>query len=239
MSDLFNTETQIDPDFDYYSALVGEGKKYKDPKAAGLAIVHKDQHISKIEQENAALRKELEGKLAIDAFLDKLNARTVTQTPNGSNTEPAVEPNPAQIQNKGLSLEDVQKFIAEQEAQRTAEANMAKAIAKLKEAFGANYTVNLEAKANELGVNKDFLTSIAKTSPDALVKLVGADKAPDSTGTVPNSSVRSVPSVGQTSGKKFADYQKVLKEEPRRYWSSAFQAEMHREAEKQGEAFYN
>lgn len=243
MADLFDndvTETTIDPNVNYFEALVGENKKYKDAPAAGRAIVEKDAFIEQLKRENAQFRDELKTKTSMEDFLTKIEASRAVPPLNSTTQETTpVETAPAKTEHKGLSQEDVERLLTEREVNRQKETNLNKAKESLKQAFGANYSEVLKAKAAELGVSAEFLTSIAQTTPAALLTLVGADKAPTMTNTLPNGSLRSSQPNAGTQGKKFADFEKIRKEDQRKYWSTAVQAEMHAEAQKQGEAFYS
>jgi len=230
-------ETIIDPTKDYLSELVGEGKKFTDAAALARGKAEADAHIRRLEREAQALRTDLENSVRMKEFLDNLKSVAPTKTAEELNAgTPPREPN-ADVP-KGLSLADVEKLMQERERSARENQNLEKAVSVAKQAFGANYGHVLSQKAEEMGISKEWLTDVAKTNPTAFLKLVGAETGNQNTTLFPQSSVRSVPQ-NNVQTKNLAYYQKLRKDDPVRYHSREVQMEMHREAEKQGDSFFN
>lgn len=240
-SDQGNTQTA--PDQVTVESLVGEGKKYKDLPALVKAVLDKDQFIEQIKGENAELRGLVKGEAALEAFLTKIQPKAPPADATNSGTPPSQsEANQMQNNNnnqKSLSLEDVQKLLDDQRSKDRENANLAYAAEQARLAFGANAPAVLKAKAQELGMTEDELTLIAKTKPQAFLKLVEA-KPQANSGPAPRSSVNTAATAtGQVNVKNNAYYQKLRKEIGNdAFFKPAVQNEMFRNAKELGDAFY-
>lgn len=240
MSDLFTAPDQeitIDPNKDYLPELVGEGKKFKELSDLARAKVESDAFIERLKRENAELRSKKETEISMQTFLDNLDKKLKPQpaqeeqrtTPAESTAEPT----------KGISEEDIVRLLESREAAKQKQANLEQAVSAAKKAFGANYSLVLEQKVQELGVSKDFLTSVAEKNVSAFLRLVGAEVKTEDSTLFPTSSVSTTRPSNPSTGKKFSDFEKLRKENPSKYLSSQVQNEMMAEALKQGESFYS
>ncbi len=243
MSDpLFSSDQEpvtIDPNKDYSSDLVGEGKKFKDIAALARAKVESDAFIEQLKRENAEARAKADNGLAMKTFLDNLDAKMKTAPAEPTRVEtPSLEPNAAQP-NKGISEQDIVALLERREAQKSEQDNLNKAVEQVKKAFGANYGLVLKQKAQELGVKEEFLTDVAKKNVNAFLKIVQAETPSDNTSLFPSSSISSSNPSVQNTGKKFKDYEKLRKENQQEYMSRKIQNEMMDEALKQGESFFS
>jgi hypothetical protein len=171
MSDLFDTpadattDTQapaVTPQFqipDEVSDLVGPGKKYADPVTALKALKHAQEHIQRIEGDNAELRKLAEKAARVDEvyeLVQDLQNRQPTQA--GEIDVNAV-----------ASLVDSRiQAVKQQEA---AKQNMDKFESAFTKAFGDKAKEALAAKAAEVGLTKEAIKDLAQRSPDAALKL--------------------------------------------------------------------
>lgn len=234
--------TQIDPNKDYSEELIGDGKRYADVKVAAKSLVEKDNFIERLKQENAQLRQETANRIKMEEFLDKLN----------SNPKPPVNPNPAETPSqtfgnapqaeptaaKGVTPEEVTALIARHEQTQREAKNLETVTQKLKELYGNAYQEVLEKRVQELGASKTFLTEMAKTHPQAFLKLMGSEQ-PQVNGSLPQSSVNT--NGFQTADKKkgFRYYETIRKTKPREYMEPRIQNEMFKQLELLGqEEFY-
>lgn len=247
MSDpLFTPDPEIitvDPNKDYFAELVGEGKKFADAKALARSKAEADAHIARLEREQAIARKELENRMNMEKFMDQLSKTVQPKT-----AEPIIDPTSGlernveqpKVEIKGLSEDDVTKMLEARERQHREQANIAEAIAKAKEAFGANYAIVLKQKAQELGVSEDFLTSIAKSNVAAFVRVVGIGQVQGSDALFPQGSINTS-GMQQTAKdtKNWAYYENIRKNNVAEYLLPKTQREMHEQAVKLGESFYN
>lgn len=227
----------IDPNKDYYSEYVGEGKKYKDNLAAGRAIAEKDIHIDKVQNEAKALRealteaeRELKTRTSLDEFLSKVKDEGTRSKEPNHGSEPAT-----------VSEDKINEIITARltasEKQRVESQNVSVVQSGLAKVFGSNYVPTLEAKAQELGVGKEFLENLAKTSPKAFFNAIGVNpeqsksvfNAPQGTVNVP---------LGNSDIKNYAYYQALKKKIPAsEYYSAKIQNEMFAQARKLGDEF--
>jgi hypothetical protein len=246
--DLFVPSTTIDPNKDYSQDLVGEGKKFADIPSLARGKVESDLHIARLEREAELLRQDLSRRTAIEAAKEqlKLDATTTTQS-NEGNTSADGHDQRAQIKPEDIS-KLVQSEISRISSENKERSNVQSVQARLTEAWGPDYVTTLEAKANELGYTKEWLTEIAKTQPKAFLTLVGADtapakQAPSSLFSPSQAGISTAALSSSTKGnlpqeETYAYWKKVRKENPKYYDSVDGTMARHKAAIKQGEAFY-
>lgn len=249
-NDLFTNKPQTTTEvIDYKAAMSQKFNKDGQLDVDGLAKgkFEADEHIKNIEAEMAELRRELETRISLQTFLD--------QQKNSQNTPPVSSSVPtSQNQNapKGneptpLSKDDIAEYvknaIIQEKTALTREQNIDYTVSELTKMFGANYVDKLTKVSQDLGVGKDFLNNLAAEQPKAFLKLVSdsASVAKPQAGnyTPPRSVVNTTP-VTQQQGttKNWTYYQTLKKNDPKAYFDARTQAEMHREAIRQSEAFY-
>jgi hypothetical protein len=248
MTDLFDQnnlpQDDIDPTKNYYEELVGEGKKFSDNEALAKSIVHKDSFIERLKAEQAGLRQELNTRVKMEEFIDKMNTLSQVKSPSNGQDSPGrtTEDNP-----KGLTDEDLNKLLdtklSEREKQLKATLNVEQVKQKLQEALGPQYATKLEQMTNTLGLSREYLNSIASTSPAAFLKLVGIEekKSRDDIFTPPpRSQVNPDTQVSFNSGSRNVKYyENLFNNDPEKYWSPKVQNEMHADRKKLGARFYN
>jgi hypothetical protein len=242
----------VDPNKDYLSEYVGEGKKFKTPAELAKAKAHSDAFIERLQREQAALRTELNTRVKLEELMDRMST--------GKNTNGNVSSQPTQTDGdnghegtatKNFSPEDIEKVVEQRLAKREQEArvnnNVQMVKDRLKQAYGDNYVAELDNRISELGVSREFAADIAKREPKALFALLGIEgqgrpqnqQNNDLFNTPPRASVNTASFGIKDTEKKFADFEKIRKEDPSRYWSAAVQNELHKQASKLGERFYS
>ena len=229
--------TELPEGTSYLDTLVGEGKKYQDPELLAKGTWHAQVHISKIEQENAVLRAELEKRANAEEFTKQILERVKGQTPPSN--EQTHQPSQEQKTPNTPDIAELVKQIYNQEQEKaTANSNLSVVDSKLKEVWGQAYSPKLEQRAKELRVSPQFLENLAATSPDAFFEMVLKTPRPsDNSHLAPTGS-------GQTHGnvsspnKTFNDYEKMRKSEPKKYWDLNTQTQMFEDARKLGADFY-
>jgi hypothetical protein len=243
MTDIFD-----DPNTDFATALIGEGKKYADVKLAAKALVDKDNFIEQLKRENAEMRKSMASEAKMDALLDQLKNLQSASSGNSSNggnqpqeSIPNQNPN---TQTEALTTDRVYQIMEDRERQRREEQNLAIAVQKAKEAFGANAKSVIENKAAELGMSYEDLINEAKKRPQAFLKLVEAN-GPVGTTRAPQSQVNTAASVDANGNTKnnayYAKLRRELKAQGKEadFYKPAVQNEMMRNAQLLGDAFFN
>ena len=146
---------------------VGDDKKFGTVDELDKAYGHANEHIGKIENENAEMRKQLEELTNKNSAVDKVLAALKGEQEPEDNQEPNAKEEPA--------VEDVvAKLLEEREATSAKQTNLDKVRNALSAKYGDKTNDVYVARAKELGVNLDELSA---TSPDAVLALFGT-KAP-------------------------------------------------------------
>lgn len=215
--DLFATnEPVVDPTHDYLTDLVGEDRKYKTPQELAKAAVHKDQFIDQLKRETAELREALNKRINEEEFLRKLEQVSRPKSPDQQDPPVERRDEPAKA---SLTVEDVDRIIAEREAAARANANLKQVEERLRQVFGDDYRARVQSQAKSMEVGTDFLTDVAKKNPQAFYRLMGLDgntQKADAFSPPPRPSM-STPS-GTQSGKKDYNYYKKLRDEKGDSW---------------------
>lgn len=238
MADLFSkTPTLpeiIDPNADHYTTLVGEGKKYRDNSALAFAALKKDEHIRNLEREQEELRKELEKRLTMEDFVDKMKTST-SQAPQPRTPSNADQQIQSERVDNSIKPEDIAKLVDEKLQDRLRQneekENLLKVKQELMKHWGNDYQAKLKIAAQQLDVSEGFIDNLGKTHPDALLRLLEIREsknseyvAPPRSGNAPvlNSDPKNL---GERDWKYF---EKLRKESPSTYFSRKVQSEIHR-----------
>ena len=245
-ADIDNATDQDGDTTDYVADLIGEGKKYKDPQAAAKALLEKDRFIERLKAENAEARNALKGEAKMDEFLEKLRAANNSGTASTSAHQQG-EPSTNQStnnntpQSKALSIDEVQDLLNQRDRAAAESANLSAVTQKLREAYGANYKAVMTNKADELGMPQETLLNLAKTQPKAFLKLVEADTVQQGKGNVPNTQMNTAATQRRTSGEKNNEYYKALRKQlgDADFFKPSIQNQLHKDAQRLGEAFYS
>lgn len=247
MSNLFDDTNApvIDPNKDYSTELVGEGKKFKDIPALARAKVESDVFIDRLTKETKELRDELQKRLTLEEVMTKLS-QTKKDDP-----KPATNP-PEGNQPQALTKEQLEQIIAEtvskkaQETREEAEArqNFELVKAKLAEFWGSDFQIKLEAKAKELGLGKEWLTQLAGQKPQAFLTLVGAtEQKPSGSNSafdITPAGVSAAAFGNKNRGEKTQSYYNQMKlSDPKKYFLKSTQDEMYQQAMKLKEAYFD
>lgn len=236
MADLFSkTPTApevIDPNADHYSELVGEGKKYRDNAALAYAARKKDEHIRNLEREQEELRKELEKRLTMEDFVDKMkNASTqVPQPRTPSNAEPQA---PSERVDNSIKPEEIAKLVDERFQDRVRQTeekeNLEKVKRELMKHWGSDYQAKLKIAAQQLDVSEGFIDNLGKTHPDALLRLLEIRESKNSEySPPPRGGVAPVSNPNNLGERDWKYFEKLRKENPSMYFSRKVQSEIHR-----------
>lgn len=242
----------IDPNKDYLSEYVGEGKKFKDPAELAKAKAHSDAFIERLQREASALRTELNTRKKLEDLMDRMGA-TKDSTVNATSqaTQTAGESNHDGTANKNISPDDIEKVVEARLVKREQEARIQNNVQAVKDRltseFGDNYVDELESRTKALGLTREFVSDIAKREPKALFALLGIEQAAqrksseqDVFSAPPRPSVNTASfGIQGSTEKKYTDFEKIRKTDPARYWSAPVQNELHKQAMKLGEKFYS
>lgn len=221
--------------------LVGEGRKYKDPDALAKAYANIEAHARRLEAENAEARA-------------KLDTRDFKATTNNSSSDGQDGNNPSHSDQNGGTPQDnappkqdvdfrsqIREEVKALNEQERMTQNIEQTAAKMVETYGSPQAANeaLRKRAQELGVGVDWLRDSAARSPAAFYATMGIQS---SGGSSPRMTPASGGGVNLGTGgeptRNFEYYEKIRKDNPKLYFSSATQQEMLRQARAMGDNFY-
>lgn len=227
---IFNSDTKTPevpvPTENVLEALVGEGKKYKDFEALAKSKVSGDIHIRHIEEENAELRRQLNSIQRLEEVVSKLQKPAEVPTPR------PVEPTPApERTTPELTEEAIEKILAKREYTQKVQTNAQRVATEFERVFGPTWQSTVLQKAPSLGLNKETVDHLAKTAPDALLALynVKADQRPSFVPSgVPTNELQRRPSEHAGGVNTWSYFEKIRKEDPKRYHSKEVQDQLLR-----------
>ena len=158
-----DTQTQTDED-QTGLMFIGEGKKYANEEEADKAIAFKEEHISKIESENAQLREQADKATTLDEVLNRIQDQ-----------QTQVQDSYTKTGNEDHQIQDIDALVAKaldeklsaHSAQATAETNSQMVFAQLTERYGEKAGEMFQMKAQELDLDLD---SLAAASPKAVLE---------------------------------------------------------------------
>lgn len=252
MTDIFEQEVQdqeeapqIDPDKDYFSELVGDGKKYRDERALARAAAEKEAHIQRLERENAEYREKVQHSKTVEEIMDQLRSDRQAHRQEEDNQ---VSENGSEkvADNSGANLkpDDIEELLERKLQERTTQEQRARnsqwVRQQLEQKYGPGYQDHLLKMGQSLEMSREDLAEMAASRPRAFMQLVNAPRGSDApTSAPPNTSVNTSATPSGPAGKTYSYYQKMKRENPAVYESARIQAEMHQEAIKQGAAFFD
>lgn len=207
---------------DVLSELVGDGKKFKSPEDLAKAKLEADKHISKIEEENAALRKKVEGLDSnYAAILAKLEEKKPTTVSATSDAAPVSKPSDLDFDTL------IENRLTAREQRRIAEANMAKCKELMIAAYGDVETAK-QIRDEFLKTKpymKTALDELLTTNPDAFIKEVTSFKAPEAVGNLATDPVANLKNIQIAAEGKYITWKeanRVRREDIKRYSSPEF-----------------
>lgn len=235
---VFNADSDIPEN--PLAELVGEGKKYANEGELAKAYYHAAKTIDQRNEELANTRAELAASAKVEELLSRVRTPEPPIEKNGAEAHQPAKP-------ASLSTEDVAKVVQEQiKAEREnskATENVESVAAKLIEIYGDRDKANdvVKQKAAELGVSVTFLQSTAVQSPKAFFELIGlgqpaGNPAGPTKGNLNPAALSSNPSVKAGT---YQFYESMRKENPKQYNSPLTQAQMHKDAIANPDAFFN
>jgi hypothetical protein len=219
--DPTNTEPNAQTYIDY--VVTKYGTENPDPELA-KAIFHKDQHIEQIHREQAGLRQELNSRMKMEEFLDRMN--TFQQNDDSNDTPPADREH---VQGQQpLSTEDVQRIIEQRDAVNRRNRNLLDVTETLKDKLGPNYPEKVRQTIRQLGMDEQQANTIAADNPKAFYRLLGIDQSSRETFQSPPRTALNSEGF-RPSGSPQRDwnyYENIRKTKPNEYWSPRIQNEI-------------
>lgn len=182
------------------SVITAGGREFKSTDDLDKHITHAQTHISKIEEENRALREQLQKQESQSKSVEDILAKIESNTPS---EEPTVQYQ-AQGQREEVDIDSLlEQKLNERKAKELQNNNYSQCMSEAKKLFGDEYLEKLNSMSAELGIDNGV--DLAKNSPQAFKKLFLSSK-------------QSQPSAGTTSDLNFlAKYSKPKEAPSARY----------------------
>jgi hypothetical protein len=231
------SDDDVTPDKDFVAEVVGEGKKFKDVNSLAKSKIASDNHILRIESENAQLRQELKTRLSLQEFYDQVK----TKIPSPSNPQHTPQDEPERNE---VSIEQVESLVGkrlqEHLTQEQQKSNLAYVQKEVERRLGPNFKKLMRDRAAEVGEAEENLTNLAMTKPKLFLELM----VPKVTS---GESLSSLPRTQLDTGKmgnygstvrNQSFYTKLKQADPKKYNSREVQTQMHKDALALREKFF-
>lgn len=173
-----STSNSTASDTDQYQELLGSIQnsdgtpKYDSVEKAFDSIKSAQEHISRLEAENATLR-ELETKAqTMEEMLLKMQQTTSDQTVNHTQVTTPTQSALTEDQIAEIAKSQFTKL----QTQDVVNSNLTSFNKALQEKFGSKSREEFNSALTKTGLTKDDIQRIAARSPDAAVKILGLDK---------------------------------------------------------------
>lgn len=224
-----------------FEDLVGPGKKYANADELAKAYGHADKQIATLGADLDDIRTELTKRVTLEEALDKFAAPrddVSTRQPPVTDTAPRNEPPAAGLDEdavKGLLSKELnalrQKDLQDQNVKFVKDA--------LVSAFGRNYVQRLKDRADELGVSVEYLSELSKTQPKVVLSLIGTPERQPPPGTPPRPALDTGRTfVDRRNERNYKYYNNMRKTDPKKYFAPKTRMEMHNDAMRLGDAFF-
>lgn len=238
-NNLFDDNIDEQPfleDKEYFSELVGEGKKFADAESLARAKAEADWHIKRIERENAEIRRELTTRQRVEEMLDRMQN---SQRNNQSNDLQQDDLENGDDTRTALTAEDVERLLEQRERANSRKQNLTEVENVLKDKLGPNYSQKVRTLTQDLGLDANKAKELAADNPKAFIRLLGLDNTQTERFEPPvRNQVNTAFRPTSTNKKNFAYYEGIRKQQPDKFLPAKYQLEMEREALAQGDNFY-
>lgn len=233
-------DVTIDETKDYYSELVGPGKKYVDNAALAKANIHgtatiegMKRRLDELTLDYKTVREENITKAKLEDLYDKL-----TNVSSNGEITPAKQEN----NQPPVALKDIEALVSTKLAQaKVAEKeneNLNIVKTKLIEKLGLNYQTAINNQIASLGLSSEDFHLLAKKSPNALFRTLGMDQQEQQGFQAPRSSQRTDNFAPTGAPKRtWAYYQELKKKDPMLYYDKKTAVQMDKDAIALGEVF--
>jgi|VirMetMinimDraft_7_1064189.scaffolds.fasta_scaffold02975_6 SHS2 domain-containing protein len=230
-----NQQQQSTPE-DFVSMIVQEkGEQWKDPQAIAKGYLHAQKRIQELEASQADIAKQDYAKQLLETLRSQATAPSdvttqVKGTDGKENTDTTFSPESM----KSL----IEQTLSQRDKEKIAEQNLNTVNKRLEELYGTEVTARIDNRAKELGYSKESLANLAKESPQAFFAVIGEQNQKQTnttqTSTVNTSSFRT--DSGERNNKHYSE---LRKKDKKQYYNPETQAQMLKDAQRLGSAFYN
>jgi len=224
---------------DFLGHLVGEGKKFTDNEALARGKHESDRHVTNLERQLAELREDLAQGAQITELMELVRnqSQTATEVPpvDDSSDTSSGQMSPEEL--KAL----IEDHVSERDKRSTEAMNLAEVEGALHDKYGESAVRIMHDRAIRMDMTVDELKTLASRNPKAFYRLIGMDQ--DNTpepGNMIGGGQRSESGQKRNANvRNFAWYQQKRRENKGAYYAPTFQAQLAKDAEEQGDAFYS
>jgi len=233
----------VDPEKDYLSELVGDGKKFKTAKDLARGKYEADMYVETLKKRSddlradyLRLREESMSRAKLEELIDQLSKQK--QNSSNENTPPVNDD-----KMPGLDLNQIESLISnkmeERDVSKRQSENFNMVKSKLKERYGNNYNDVVKEQIQELGITEAELNDMAKRQPKVLLKTLGLDQPvqQDPFRAPPRGSQRSDSFADKTPKRTWAYYQNLKKTNPNLYLDPKTAVQMYNDYKSLGTDF--
>lgn len=244
MTDLFSSDpAAVDPNKNYLTELVGEGKKFQSPEElakgkfeSDLYVKHLTTRLDELRQDYQQLRDDYSSRADLKELIDQLN----TKPPS----DPTLDPKPGLLEKPQHDPREIESLvsnkIAQHEQAKRETENLNSVVSKLRERYGNNYQTVLEQHMVDLDLSKEYVSDLAKRSPKALLRTLGLDQEPkaETFQAPPRGSERRSDNFSPSTEKRtWSYYQKMKVDKPEQYRDPKTNVQMYNDRMALGDAF--
>lgn len=180
--DLFEPQVQDIKDADQLLGMIkndqGE-QKYQDTTQALNALINAQEHIRKVEADNAALREATSKAATMDEVLNALSAKAPAavapepQVPHAEEVQaPAAAVDPAELENL------VKQMLTQQTAEQQMASTRDQLVSRIQTQYGEAASTKLYGTFAALGYSQEETNNLLATKPKMVETLLELDKAP-------------------------------------------------------------
>lgn len=236
---------RADDNVNYLNELVGEGKKFKTVEdlakgkhTADGYVEHLKSRLDEMRTDYNRLREEQAARAKLEDILDQINTgRQQQQQTEQRETDTRVQQQMPFDPNEVANI--VQSKILEHESSKKQQDNYTIVRNKLQERFGNNYQAVLKEQTENLGLTEDFVNDLARNHPQVLFKTLGIDsnQTRESFMSPPRSNTRSDSFKPNVQKRTWSYYQKMKRDDPKKYRDSQTHVQMWKDHVELGKEF--
>ena len=247
-----NDQIQLDESKDYFAELTAPGAKFdltkfdNDPLKAAAAIAkgkwHADATLEirnkqhdELRADWQKLREEYNAGPKLKEYLDQIvnQQQTLHKEPPVDDVKPVFD----ETTLEKLLDEKLNAKITAREQERKEEANFRAVESKLAEHYGNNYQSVLKQQVDQLGLDPQFVNTLARQHPEVLFRTLGIGKQEDNLFQAPVHSTQRRDQFAPAQKRTNSYYQKIRKENPTLYRSPKMQDQMLKDYQALGSEF--
>lgn len=206
-------------------------EKFRDPEFLAKTKLDSDKYVNELQEKVQSLESTVANLRSQEEIEKAIEEKAKAIAEMTKPTEPAPQANPEAEDIESL----VDQAVTRREQQAREVANKAEVDSFLREKFGT--AENAVAALATLGLDTETLKTLSVQNPQAVKLLFNGANVPTKQPVTSEVNSQSLVST-QTEVKNNSYYEKLRKEDPKKYWSKSVQIELHDSASKLGSAFF-